>query len=145
MSEQASNQVSNLRPVRGNPNWVKGKSGNPGGRAKHDVDIAALAREHGPRCIQVVASLLDDPDSRVRVSAATVLLDRGFGRPNQNVTATGDGTLTLHLLAAQTIGRELLERAGGGTLIDGQISPDTQGDGDATNERKQLDQTLPSE
>ena len=109
------------------------------------VDIAALAREHGPRCIKVIADMLDDPDSRVRVSAATVLLDRGFGKPNQNVTATGDGTLTLHLLAAQTIGRELLNGLNGATTIDGQISTDTQGDDGVTNEPKQLDQTLPSE
>jgi hypothetical protein len=140
MSGLASKQVANLRPRRGNPNWVPGKSGNPAGRAKHEVDIAALAREHGPKCILVIAKLLEDPDSRVRVSAATVLLDRGFGRPNQNVTATGDGTLTLHLLAAQTIGRELLD----GKVIDGHISPDTQGDGVETN-KAALDQTLPTE
>jgi len=83
--------------------------------------------------------MLDDSDRRIRLGAATVLLDRGFGRPNQNVTATGgDGTLTLHLLAAQTIGRELLN----GTVIDGQLSSDTQGD---ETETKTLDQTLPSE
>ena len=125
--------------------WKPGQSGNPAGRAKHDVDIAALARVHGPRCVKVIADLLDDPDSRVRVSAATVLLDRGFGKPNQNVTATGDGTLTLHLLAAQTIGRELLNGLNGATTIEGHISTNTQGDGDVTNEPKQLDQTLPSE
>ena len=89
--------------------------------------------------------MLEDPDRKIRIAAATVLLDRGFGRPNQNVTATGDGTLTLHLLAAQTIGRELLNGLNGTTTIDGHISPDTQGDGDVTNEPRQLDQTLPSE
>ena len=89
--------------------------------------------------------MLEDPDRKIRLGAATVLLDRGFGKPNQNVTATGDGTLTLHLLAAQTIGRELLNGLNGATTIEGHISPDTQGDDGVTNEPKQLDQTLPSE
>jgi hypothetical protein len=133
--------VSNLTTEsRRRGGWKPGQSGNPKGRPRPLVDIAALAREHGPRCIKVIADMLDDPDSRVRVSAATVLLDRGFGRPNQNVTATGDGTLTLHLLAAQTIGRELLD----GKVIDGHISPDTQGDGVETKGAV-LDQTLPTE
>lgn len=82
--------------------------------------------------------MLDDPDSRIRISAATVLLDRGFGKPKQEISTNGDGTLTLHLLAAQTIGRELLN----GTVIDGQLSSDAQVD---ETETKTLDQTLPSE
>lgn len=144
MSAIASKSAGNLRRQPGNPNWVKGKSGNPSGRAKSDVDIAALARVHGPRCIQVIVGLLDDPDSRVRVSAATVLLDRGFGKPKQEINATADGTLTLHLVAAQTIGRELLEtvNANSAPVIDGQISSDAQDD---TSETKQLDQTVPIE
>jgi len=103
------------------------------------VDIAALARVHGPRCIQIVAGMLDDPDSRIRLGAATVLLDRGFGKPNQNVTATGDGTLTLHLLAAQAIGRELLEVA---TATN---APTINGDAVETTPAPVLDATLPTE
>ncbi len=102
------------------------------------MDIAALARVHGPRCIQIVAGMLDDPDSRIRLGAATVLLDRGFGKPNQNVTATGDGTLTLHLLAAQAIGRELLEVATAN-------APTINGDAVETTATPALDATLPTE
>ena len=72
------------------------------------VDIAALARVHGPRCIAVAVELLDDPDSRVRLGALTALLDRGFGRPAQ-VIATPDGNspIAMHLLAATMISEQL--------------------------------------
>ena len=132
---------SEITPRRHAPtpaSWKPGQSGNPKGRPKAEIDIAALARVHGPRCIQVIAKMLDDPDSRVRVSAATVLLDRGFGKPNQNVTATGDGTLTLHLLAAQAIGRELLEVAAAS-------APTINGDAVETTTAPALDATLPTE
>ena len=108
--------ASNLASVARKPptnGWKPGQSGNPHGRPRAPVDIAALAREHGPRCIQVAVDLLKDPDSRIRLGALNAVLDRGFGRPNQNVTATGDGTLTLHLLAAQASGRDLLNNAPG--------------------------------
>jgi HEAT repeat protein len=88
--------------------WQPGRSGNPRGRPRSPVDIAALARVHGPRCIAVAVELLDDPDSRVRLGALTALLDRGFGRPAQ-VIATPDGNspIAMHLLAATMISEQL--------------------------------------
>jgi len=58
--------------------WSPGRSGNPKGRPKSPVDIAALAREHGPRCIEDATELLEDPDPRIRLAALVVLMDRGF-------------------------------------------------------------------
>ena len=135
--------TTRVSPKRTSGSWKPGQSGNPSGKPRRDIDIAALARSHAPEALAALVAALQSP--KERVSAATVILDRAFGRPKQTIDTTGDGTLTLHLLAAQTIGRELLERVGVGTLIDGHISPDTQGDGVETNEPKQLDQTLPSE
>jgi hypothetical protein len=83
--------------------WSPGRSGNPKGRPKSPVDIAALAREHGPRCIQVAAELLENPDPRIRLAALVALLDRGFGRPAPAVMAA-DNALSLqfqHLVAAR--------------------------------------------
>jgi hypothetical protein len=47
------------------------------------LDIAALAREHGPAAIQTLVACLRDP--RHKIAAAQALLDRGFGRPAQTI------------------------------------------------------------
>src|SRR5207344_2600599 len=59
--------------------WKPGQSGNPAGRAKPDVDIAALARVHGTKCIEVVVRLMTrSKDEKIKLAAAIALLDRGF-------------------------------------------------------------------
>jgi hypothetical protein len=113
VSNAASSDASPPLRVIGRP-WVKGESGNPNGRPKSPVDIAELARQYGPRCIEVAVELLDDADPRIRLAALIALLDRGFGRPAQAVSSATDmPTLTLqHLVAARTFGAELAaERA----------------------------------
>jgi hypothetical protein len=88
--------------------WLPGRSGNPRGRAHAPIDIAALAREHGPKCIEVVAQLLTDKDKRLRLAAAQTLLDRGFGRAPATLSVDGGADyLGLHLLAARSIATEL--------------------------------------
>lgn len=70
-----------------NPNWVKGVSGNPGGRPKGYAAMQAAARSHTAAAIKaLVASLKDE---RNRVAAATALLDRGWGKPAQPTTGEG--------------------------------------------------------
>jgi hypothetical protein len=64
---------------RGNPNWVKGVSGNAGGRPRVVAEIQDLARQHGAEAIRALVECLKDP--KQKVAAATALLDRGFGKP----------------------------------------------------------------
>ena len=63
-----------------------GQSGNPGGRPK---GIAAKAREHADKALDVLVGALDEEDAKVRITAARELLDRGYGKP---VTMTADVT-----------------------------------------------------
>jgi len=68
---------------KGNPNiaafgFKPGQSGNPGGRPK---GIAAKAREHTDKALEVLVEGMADEDPRVRVTAAKEVLDRGWGKP----------------------------------------------------------------
>jgi hypothetical protein len=82
--------------------------GNPRGRPSATVDIAALAREHGPKCIAVLAEMLDDPNRKVRGFAAQALLDRGFGRAPQTVQSEDSERFSvLHLVAAREVSAHL--------------------------------------
>jgi hypothetical protein len=86
----------------------KDNPGNPPGRPPAPVDIAALAREHGPKCIAVLAEMLDDPNRKVRGFAAQALLDRGFGRAPQTVQSEESEPFTvMHLVAAREISAHL--------------------------------------
>lgn len=74
--------------------WQKGQSGNPGGRAKGYGDIRALARAHTDKALKVLVDALKDTDPQVRVRAANSLLDRGYGKPTQEIDANIRGSLT---------------------------------------------------
>jgi hypothetical protein len=87
-----------------------GRSGNPGGRPKTEVDIAAMARIHGPKCIQVIVGMLSGEDHKLRLAAAVALLDRGFGRPKQEMDINSNSTIELHLVAARAISSTLIEQ-----------------------------------
>lgn len=71
--------------------FQKGQSGNPGGRAKVTMadgkTLTDLAREHTPKAVQALVGVLEDIETSdaARVSAATALLDRGWGRPRQDL------------------------------------------------------------
>lgn len=70
--------------------FVKGQSGNPGGKAKVLPDgrtLTDLARDHTERAVTALVDVLDSADASdaAKVSAATAILDRGWGRPKQDL------------------------------------------------------------
>ena len=83
--------------------WKPGQSGNPAGRPKPEVDIAALARKHGPRCIEVAARLLASKDEKMRLAAAIALLDRGWGRPAQAITGENGQPIAIDFRWADSV------------------------------------------
>src|SRR5688572_19946573 len=73
---------------RGNPNWVKSVSGNPGGRSKKLAEVKQLAQAHTADAIKALATICTSGTSEsARVAAAVALLDRGHGKPVQTVNA----------------------------------------------------------
>lgn len=72
--------------------FKKGESGNPGGRPKVAAEVRELARQHTADAIQTLVSIMTNPKSApaARVSAATVLLDRGYGKPPQAVELSNE-------------------------------------------------------
>jgi hypothetical protein len=64
--------------------WVKGQSGNPGGRPKALGDLRELARRQAPAAIKELGRLaLKAKSETARVAAIRELLDRGYGKAGQ--------------------------------------------------------------
>jgi HEAT repeat protein len=72
--------------------FVKGQSGNPGGRPKEVADVKALARVHTEMAIAVLVEIAKDKKktANARVSAVCALLDRGYGKPAQALEHSGE-------------------------------------------------------
>lgn len=70
-----------------------GQSGNPGGRPKADGRVKDLARSQTENAIATLVSIMEDKEATAaaRVAAASVILDRGWGKATQPVDGDGDG------------------------------------------------------
>ena len=70
--------------------WEKGQSGNPGGRPAGYGDLRELARTHTETAVATLVEIMDDKDAApsARATAATGLLDRGWGRPEQSISTS---------------------------------------------------------
>ena len=66
--------------------FVAGHTGNAGGRPKDEHKIAELARTYTLEAIETLVELMRGGKSeRMRGTAAQALLDRGWGKPKQEI------------------------------------------------------------
>lgn len=76
--------------------FKKGQSGNPKGRPKHVMSdgrsVAEAARDYGEKALKALSDVMEDAKAppSARVSAASALLDRGFGKPTQPISGDDD-------------------------------------------------------
>jgi hypothetical protein len=74
--------------------FLKGQSGNPGGRPKASLPdgrtLSEVAREHTSEAVATLAAVMRDLGSpqSARIAAASTLLDRGWGRASQDVVVS---------------------------------------------------------
>ena len=88
-----------------------GVSGNPGGRPKKAetietrkiiADVKELAKEMTPKAMKALEGVLDSETAppAAKVSAASVILDRGWGKPKQSIEGQVGLTLERTILMA---------------------------------------------
>ena len=68
--------------------------------AKRIQDIRSLARSHTELAVKVLAGIAKDgKNENARVSAASALINRGWGMPNQTVSGEGeDGQIIVQII-----------------------------------------------
>lgn len=85
--------------------------GNPGGgRPKIPEDVKQAIRAACPKAVAVLVELLDDKKSIIRLEAAKVLLERGYGKPEAmskvELTTTEDTKIIFHWINEDTENRD---------------------------------------
>ena len=65
--------------------FIKGVSGNKGGRPKSQTGVLALARSNSIEAIERLVKLMRTAESeQVQLNAANAILDRAYGKPKES-------------------------------------------------------------
>ena len=105
--------------------FLPGQTGNPGGRPKKTEEEFALVKacqEKSPIALLVIEKLMYEADKdSVRLSAATFIIERGFGRPWNGLNVLGPLKWPIEELVA--VRDELRRRIAAKGLLDGPQPP----------------------
>ncbi len=119
---------------RRSTSWRRGQSGNRSGRPKrpatveaHKIiaDVKAAARELTPQALGTLQEIMEDKRAppAARVTAATAILDRGWGRAAQTIEAT-NGTMSFLALVQASFSPEVEARGRARMMLEGHAIPD---------------------
>ena len=90
IGERLSNTVQKTDAREKYWRFQPGVSGNPGGRSKVLAEILALGNKNSPAVMsRLIDAALNDPNPLVWIPAAREVLNRTFGKPNQQVEVVG--------------------------------------------------------
>lgn len=82
--------------------FKKGQSGNPTGRAKktpEQIELEVQCRNLTPEALKTIVAIMSGGENeRNKLSAAQYVLDRGWGKPSQEVTGKDGGPLLGNLV-----------------------------------------------
>ena len=70
--------------------FVKGQSGNPGGRKPIPEEVKELARAATPKAMRRQVELIDSEDEAIALKATELVLNRAFGKPAQTVNVNSE-------------------------------------------------------
>lgn len=81
------------------PAWQPGQSGNTVG-AKGYRRVLALARKNSPEAMEAIIACMRDPEAswRERITAATVILERAWGKPKEHVSFDGADGMNITII-----------------------------------------------
>ena len=109
--------LQNLKP------FPKGQSGNPAGRPRIIGEICDLARTHAEDAIAALAEIASDRSAppSARVSAASELLNRGYGRLPQAVAIESSASLSSQHLTALKLLSQRAKTEQAARVIEGEV------------------------
>lgn len=107
-AEGIENKPLTIPARAGNPSWLPGVSGNPGGRPKGLTTLVREQTRDGAELVEFMLRLLRGKRQplRYRLEAAAWLADRGFGKAVQQVELGGPNAepLTIRIEYADETG-----------------------------------------
>lgn len=96
MSENRQGTESNRRKAPKTA-FVKGKSGNPGGRPTktvEELDLIAACKAKTPDALNVILDVMNNGEQeKNRLTAAQAIIERAYGKPTQPQDVNIGGTL----------------------------------------------------
>ena len=106
-------------PQRHAGQFKKGVSPNPGGRPKAIKRVMDLAKEHTEDAIRALAQITVNEDAHpgARVAAACAILDRGWGKPRQDIHVDQTVNIRAQHLEALKVINAVVEEQQGSTQI----------------------------
>ena len=121
---QPENTADHAAPRRANGRWAPGSSPNPGGRPKVIADIRHLARQHTTTALQALVEIAENGEHEAaRVSAASAILDRAWGKPT--TVLAGDGSMPAIAVTTEDKAAELArEQAATQAILDAAFGPE---------------------